>query len=663
MKIKNFIMLGVLLIIGFTMNVKADSLKYYLSTKDSNYEYVSKDSIKLVNVKKGDYVYVTVVIDYSDTSKNYRLADGKLTIRWDDKYLKLQDVNGKAYNDTNSDIVGLTIGSVKKESSKLSLVGLTSEKALKAGKNKILELKFLVLNNNGEAKVYQMDGEDTLNCIDTSVTENVDTPLESVKCADSLYSEIKYNIAKSTDNKLTSIKINGMALEHFNSDTNDYDIEVDSEVDKVNIEVTKSDSTAKISGNYGENKLDYGVNKFTINVISEAETRNTYNINITREDDRSSVNTLKTLTLSSGTINFTPQGTEYNVNVENDVDKITITSSLTDPKSKYVEDYSNKEIPLVEGSNKVLIKVVSEKNEEKVYTININRALSGNNSLKNLYVNDDKIGLKENEFIYNIVLENTVEEVVIKATPNDEKAKLDLKEKYPLEVGENEIQITVLAPNGDKALYTLNITRKKILSKDSLLKNLKITGYDINFKQDVTLYNLKIKDKDDKLEINTQTEDENAKVEIEGNNNLENGSIIKINVKAEDGTYTRYFINIEKGSSGISPVIIILIVLFLLLGIIITIIVVRNKKAKEKKEFSELNKPNEPKMEEETKEEVKEEISVESQEEPKEEVTPQEPISNDNMYVVERGAHEYTGEHEHVEKTQEETEEKKEDIE
>ena len=90
------------------------------------------------------------------------------------------------------------------------------------------------------------------------------------------------------------------------------------------------------------------------------------------------------------------------------------------------------------------------------------------------------------------------------------------------------------------------------------------------------------------LEITATQEDPNAEVEIEGNKDLENGSIIKINVKAEDGSFTRYFINIEKGSSGISPIIIVIIILFLLLGGCIGIIIYRKKK-KEEAEFDKFD--------------------------------------------------------------------------
>lgn len=380
-------------------------------------------------------------------------------------------------------------------------------------------------------------------------------------------------------NKLSSIKLDGRDLEFFNEDVNDYEIILESDIEKINISATKKSDQAVISGDIGEEVLSYGINKFSIKVVNQSGLENIYHLDITREDLRSSINTLKTLSLSTGEINFKPNIFEYNINVANDIDKITIKSSLTDTKSRYVEDYQNREIELIEGSNKIEIKIISEKGDIKIYTLNINRALSGNNSLKSLKVNDEKIKLIENEFIYNISFEHDIDRINIEALAKDSKALVKMEEVYELQVGNNEIIIKVVAANGKEASYILNVTRNKLLSKDSLLTNIKVKGYDIGFKEEIRVYNLKIKD-EDTLEIETTKEDDSATVEIEGNKDLINGSIIKINVKAEDGTFTRYFINIEKGKKSTSPVIIILIVLFILLVGCIGTIIYRKKRKK-----------------------------------------------------------------------------------
>lgn len=578
--IKNICLLISLFIISISYNVKADTFKYYLSTKGLDYAYVNKSNAKEISVKRGDTITVYVVVNYSEGNDSYKINNGKATIRWDDNYLKYTN-----YSTSNSILASIPTTSVTKTSNKLVFSNLSSKETLKNGKNAIIEVKFKVLDNSnsGSTKIYQMDGEDSLNIVKIAD--------ESTTKTESLYTELKYNVQKSTVNKLSAIKLDGKALEYFSEDKNDYDIQVEQSVEKIKIEATKKDSKSVISGDIGEKKLSYGTNKFTITVTSESGAKNTYNINILREDLRSNDNSLKTLTLSSGEIKFKPATTEYTINVENDVDKITIKSSLNDSKAKYVTDYRNKEVELVEGSNKIEIKVISEKGTERVYTLNINRALSSNNSLKSLKVNDEKITLIENEFTYNVTVENEVAEVVIAAITNDAKATVKLDDNYPLEVGENEINIKVVAASGAEATYILNITREKIPSKDSLLTSLKIKDYDLGFNPGKYYYNLKIKDESE-LEITTTQEDPNATVEIEGNKDLENGSIIKVNVKAEDGSFTRYFITIEKGSKGIPTIVVILIILFLMLGGCVGLIFYRKKK-QEEKELNKLDNTNE----------------------------------------------------------------------
>ena len=568
------------LLLGITFTVKAENINYYLSNSAQNYEYVDKDSNKAVNIKRGDTITITAVINNKDNNSDLKINNAKLTIRWDDKYFTLLENNGRYYNETISDISGLLINSANKVNNRITITGITSTGYLKNGINKLIDFKFKLLNDApaSNTKIYQMDGEANIELVNSS----------QVKLNyENLYSEIKYNVSKSTINSLSMIKIDNHELDYFNEDTLEYDITVESNVEKINITAIKQDNKSVVIGDIGEKKLAYGINKLTIDVISESGVKKTYKLNIEREDSRSSINTLKTLSLSIGDIKFKSDVLEYSVNVDNEVDKITIKSSLTDSKSRYVEDYQNREIELIEGSNKIEIKVIAEKGNIKIYTLNINRALSGNNSLKSLKVNDDKILLVENEFIYNVSFENDIDRITIDAVANDPKATVKVEDVYELQVGINEFTIKVVAPNGKEASYIINVTRKKLLSKDSLLTNIKIKGYNLEFNQNVRVYNLRIKD-EDSLEITTFKEEENATVEIEGNKDLINGSIIKINVKAEDGTFTRYFINIEKGQKGISPVIIILIVLLILLAGCVGTIIYRKKK-KEKNNFDKID--------------------------------------------------------------------------
>ena len=643
-KIKNFCLVIIcLFIIGISFNVKADGFQYYL-TNSNNYEPTNNNDRK--NINRGDTIVVTAMINNSGDATDYKINSGKLTVRWDNKYLRLLEVNGKYYNDSISDISGLNLSSIDRTTEKISIGEISSTGTLKGKLNKIAEFKFQVLENApaGNMRIYRLDGEDSINLIKTS--DNSNTKVDSV------LTELKYNVVKSTENKLSSIKIDGKEINGFSETKMTYDINVEASTEKINIDASAKDAMAKVEGT-GAVSLKYGINKVVINVTSESEEKKEYTLNITRTDTRSSVNTLKTLVLSNGDINFRSNVNDYTVNVENDVEEITITSSLTDSKSKYVDDYSKKTVKLVEGSNKIQIKVISEKGEENIYTININRALSTNNSLKSLKVNDEKIELQEDEFTYSVTVENDVDSVVIKAVPNDPKATVELQDKYDLIEGENEIEILVVASSGDKASYILNVNRKKTLSQDSVLKSLVIKGYDIKFKPEVKTYYLEVSKDVDKLEITYETEDPNATVEVEGNKDLIDGSIVKVNVKAEDGTYTRYFINVEKPKGGISPVIIIILVFMLLLGTCLGLLFFRKKKAKEKEKLEEAerekkeiveNKEVEPTQEEN----IQEETEISNEEESSDNVEEKDEVPQEETPTIERGAHEYAGEHEYT---------------
>ena len=579
MKIKKVLLLVIsIFIVSISFSVKADGYNYYLSNKSLNYDYVDKNSINVMNVQRGDIIYVTSVINNTGGDVvNYQLGHGKLTLRWDANYVDLLETDGKYFNISNSSFNNLNVTSVNKTSGKLTIGDFSSSEMIKFGKNNLIEFKFQVLKNANISsfKIYQMDGEDSINCFDTVNNKNI-------KCAESLYSELKYNVQKSNNNKLSVIKLNGQELEFFNENVLEYDIEVEKDIEKINISAVKKDSTSVIGGDLGDKKLEYGINVFNIDVISESGEINTYTLSITRIDERSTINTLKSVTISDIDMVFVSNITEYDLNVDNKVEKITINSTLTDNKAIYEEGFDNREVKLNEGSNKVLIKILSESGEEKIYTFNITRALSGNNTLKSLFVNDKKIELQENEFIYNIEFDNEIEEAIIKAIPSDNKANVIVKDKYALEVGSNDINVDIIAADGSKASYILNITRKKILSNNSRLSNIKIIGYKINFRPDNTLYNLRIKDEEEKLDIYTVLEDEFATVEIEGNHDLIDGSIIKINVKAEDGTYTRYFINIEKSrKSNLIIIIIIILITSGLLALCIWTLIKRKKKREE----------------------------------------------------------------------------------
>ena len=600
-RIKWLLVLTLLLVISVP-KVYADGLEYYLTNKELNYNYYEKGNSPSTNIKRENTFNVFAVIDGNEN--NYTLKSGKVTIRWDNKNVELVKYDdGKVYSLANSDFKGIEVTAVDQLKDRLTITYIADD-VIGNNKNKLMEFKFKVLDNAkvGVTKIYEMDGETSISCTDIDGNAN--------KCADSLYSELNYNILSSEVNTLSNIKIDGNAVTGFNENTTIYNVVVDTNKQNINIEVTKKDSKASVSGDLGTKSLEYGTNTFTINVTSESGAKRTYSLNINRPDLRSTINTLKTLKLSTGIINFKPEITDYDVTVSNDVSKITITSSLTDSKAKYSEDYTKKEINLSEGINKIQITVIAENGDAKTYNINITRELSGNNTLKELKVNGNKVDLKNNEFYYEVEVENEIERVNIEAVATNEGANIEIDRINTLLIGDNDISIFVTAPNGNQVSYHLNVYRKELLSNDSKLKELSIKGYNLKYNRDTMYYYLTIKN-EDTLEIKAIPEDDSAKVEIGGNHNLIDGSVIKITVRAEDNSVTRYFINIEKpGKSNILLWVILLLVIFIIFAVIF--LLYPGRKSKKKK--SDLEEKHEEPVKEEDNTLEKENVVVTNEE-------------------------------------------------
>lgn len=120
----------------------------------------------------------------------------------------------------------------------------------------------------------------------------------------------------------------------------------------------------------------------------------------------SSVNTLKSLSLSSGTIDFKSNTKTYNVSVLNDISSIKISSELTDANSSYVTGYGNRTVTLNVGSNEVLVKIKAENGDINTYTLNITRETAVSNTIvKDIDIDGYTLEFNSNLFEYNLKIE------------------------------------------------------------------------------------------------------------------------------------------------------------------------------------------------------------------------------------------------------------------
>ncbi len=189
-------------------------------------------------------------------------------------------------------------------------------------------------------------------------------------------------------------------------------------------------------------------------------------------------------------------------------------------------------------------------NTTKPSTTNNTPKKSNNSKLSNLTITEGVLtpefnaGVKE----YAISVPNEITKLNITATPEDSKATVVISGNEELQIGENNIEITVTAEDGSKSIYKILATRNQ---PELSLQTLAVSYIDENgekvileltpaFVSNIYEYNI---DKHipafiDKLEIEALANRENANVEISGNEGLKAGQneiIIKTTLTNEEG--------------------------------------------------------------------------------------------------------------------------------
>jgi len=417
--------------------------------------------------------------------------------------------------------------------------------------------------------------------------------LKDIKAMDDENNEVTISEVSTTvkvlDNNsfLTNIKLDDKNIDTygvtFAPNTTNYTINI-TKKSSINISVEKS-STVSVTG-IGTKNLTCGVNNINITTTSEDKTKTTtYKLVINRTCD--SDTTLKNIAISSGKLNpsYVASTRSYNVDVTKDIDKITINAVKNNETQKVtgvVKDYA-----LKFGENKFTITVVAENGNSKDYVITVNRqdTRSTNNNLKSLEIEEGKLNkeFKSDVLEYQMKVLYDVTKLNIKYETEEEHAKVEvLGDVNKLKENENIITLKVTSEKGDVKEYKLVVTRLKegeTLGNNPDISELNIKGYDINFNKDKQVYSLKI-EKEKTLNIEVVLEDPTSSYKITGNNDLKDGSIIKINTTSKDGSTREYQIVIEK-ENKIFLYIIGTILILSIVGLIVYVVISKIKENKD----------------------------------------------------------------------------------
>lgn len=355
-----------------------------------------------------------------------------------------------------------------------------------------------------------------------------------------------------TDNDGTRYSLN----KEFNKNILNYEVELASFVNEINISVQKEQMSLTVIGD-GKVAIDSLPKVHKITVSTTGGLQRTYTIKFTR--GLSSNKYLSSLSVDKGTLSpeFRKDETAYNVDLDSSETEITVSATKEDENQTITGLGTYKLVP---GRNTIKIIVTSESGDNNIYNIfvNVNANIEDNtNVLDSLSVDKGELTPKFNKNIksYTVDLDSSETEITINATGNN---TIEGTGTHKLVDGANVFEI--ISKDDDGNINTYKIVVNNPIESSSYLSGLSVTGYQIGeFNKEKYSYSLKLDNIVESLEVLAVAEDKNSNVTITGNDNLSYGnniiSIVVIGVDGNSITYTiDVFIGLTKISSNIHAI-------------------------------------------------------------------------------------------------------------
>lgn len=374
----------------------------------------------------------------------------------------------------------------------------------------------------------------------------------------------------SGNNNLRSLSTNVGGL-NFNGSTN-YNISVENNVTSINVSGEVEDSTATVNG-FGTKSLNYGNNVINIVVRAQNGSEKTYTINVNRKDNRSNNNNLASLKVNGGELNpgFNKNTTSYSLSVPFKISNLNVTATPEDSKAKVSVHNTNL---VAEETTDVRVVVTAENGSTKTYTIHTlrgkdpNKVLSTNNFLASLTLSDGLLspGFNKEQENYIVYLPYEIENIEINYSVEDTKYATVVKEgPDKLSVGNNLYKLKVKAENESERVYTITVVRGKNLlnedlSNDVYLKEIKISGGNLNqvFDKKINYYTYSGKD----IKVEGIANNKNSEVKV-----LNNDGVYSIIVEAESGEIGVY--TLVKAKNGNSLLLTIALIILIIIAFIV----------------------------------------------------------------------------------------------
>ena len=381
--------------------------------------------------------------------------------------------------------------------------------------------------------------------------------IQEIPAANVTAGSTSINIIKlySDDNTLKSLTVSAGTLSpSFSPAQLSYTVSVPYSVTSITINAGANHSAATVSGDIGKAlSLDVGTKTFKITVKAQDGTEKTYTVAVTRE--KCTDNTLKSLTVNTGTLSpaFSSSVLNYNVNVPYTTSSITLAAAKSHVTATVSGDG---EKTLAVGKNTFTITVTAQNGEKKTYTVTVTRAAASNdNTLKSLTVSTGTLSpsFSSSQLSYTVSVPYNVTSITISAGANHNAATVsgDIGKALSLSVGTKTFSITVKAQDGSTKTYTVTVTRQKCT--DNTLKSLSVSGYKFteDFNPSKTDYiTVNIPYITGTITINAVKNHDTATVEGTGTKTLSaaGGEVFEIKVTAQNGDVRIYRIKVVKSA-------------------------------------------------------------------------------------------------------------------
>ncbi len=343
---------------------------------------------------------------------------------------------------------------------------------------------------------------------------------------------------------LTDLSVQGGTLSPaFSKEQQYYEVKVPNTQDEITVTATPEDEHATVTG-AETYKLNPGRNLIKVTVTSTDGNIRDYQILVIK--DASSEARLENITLDEIlSPSFHKDTYEYTTQ--------TASSSLNITKIIPVDENATYQIL---GNNfddigwyDVIIRVTaSDQNTRKEYIIHVEKTASNNNNLENLEVLNHTITPTFNKTttLYQVTVGSNVNNIVIEATKEDEKANVTGDGLQNLSPGENIFIVKVTSESGRVKAYTIIVNKERETEnklRDLIVHNGVMTP---SFDPDTSNYEVIVENTENNLDLTVILENDKSSYKVVGNNLKLGMNEVKILVTSESGVVNIYTLSVIK---------------------------------------------------------------------------------------------------------------------